>query len=81
MTKEILEKTAVEIHEMIKNKEISAVEVLDEFYNRIDSVEDKVCAFNSYTKEQAYATAKLVDEKVKNGEKLPILAGGRFRRR
>ncbi|MBO5948745.1 Asp-tRNA(Asn)/Glu-tRNA(Gln) amidotransferase subunit GatA [bacterium] len=60
---------------MIKNKEITAVEVLDEFYKRIDEVEDKIGAFNSYTREQAYETAKKVDEKVKNGENLPLLAG------
>ena len=75
MTKEILEKTASQIHEMIKNKEITAVEVLDEFYKRIDEIEDKIGAFNSYTREQAYETAKKVDEKVKNGEELPLLAG------
>ena len=75
MTQSILEKSAAQIHEMIENKEITAIEVLDEFYKRIDEVEDKVCAFNSFTKEQAYETAKKVDEKVKNGEKLPSLAG------
>lgn len=75
MTKEILQKSASQIHEMIKNKEITAVEVLDEFYKRIDEVEDKIGAFNSYTREQAYETAKKVDEKVKNGENLPLLAG------
>ena len=75
MTQQILEKSASQIHEMIENKEITAVEVLDEFYKRIDEVEDKVCAFNSFTKEQAYETARKVDEKVKKGEKLPSLAG------
>lgn len=75
MTQEILKKSAAQIHEMIKNKEVTAVEVLDEFYKRIDEVEDKIGAFNSYTREQAYATAKKVDEKVKNGEELPLLAG------
>ena len=49
---------------MIKNKEITAVEVLDEFYKRIDNVEEKIGAFNSYTREQAYETAKKVDEKI-----------------
>ena len=75
MSQSILEKSASQIHEMIENKEITAVEVLDEFYKRIENVEDKVCAFNSFTKEQAYETARKVDEKVKNGEKLPSLAG------
>ena len=68
VTQEILKKSASQIHEMIKNEEITAVEVLDEFYKRIDEVEDKIGAFNSYTREQAYETAKKVDEKVKNGE-------------
>ena len=40
-------KTASEIAEMIKNKEVTSEEVTKEFLQRIDSLEDKVGAFSS----------------------------------
>ncbi|HIT55086.1 TPA: Asp-tRNA(Asn)/Glu-tRNA(Gln) amidotransferase subunit GatA [Candidatus Galligastranaerophilus intestinigallinarum] len=72
---ELLKKTAVEIRKMLINKEVSAVELVEDTYKRIDSVEEKICAFNSLTKEEAIETAKKVDEKIKNNEELPTLAG------
>ena len=41
----------------------------------LSEVEDKVKSFNSLTKETALETAKKVDEKIANGEELPLLAG------
>ena len=73
--KEILKKSAAEQFEAIKNKEVKAVELLDATYERIDEVESKVESFNCLTKDIAYETAKKVDEKVANGEELPLLAG------
>lgn len=72
---ELLKKTAVEIRKMLINKEVSAVELVEDTYRRIDSVEEKIGAFNSLTKESAIETAKKVDEKIKNNEELPTLAG------
>lgn len=72
---ELLKKTAVEIRKMLINKEVSAVELVENTYKRIDSVEEKIGAFNSLTKEEAIETAKKVDEKIKNNEELPTLAG------
>lgn len=72
---ELLKKTAVEIRKMLINKEVSAVELVEDTYKRIDSVEEKIGAFNSLTKEEAIETAKKVDEKIKNNEELPALAG------
>ena len=57
------------------NKEISAKELLDETYKRIEQVEPKVQSYNCLTKELAYETAKKVDEKISKGEQLPTLAG------
>ena len=71
--KEILKKSAAEQFEAIKNKEVKAVELLDATYERIDEVESKVESFNCLTKDIAYETAKKVDEKVANGEELPLL--------
>ena len=72
---ELLKKTAVEIRKALINKEVSAVELTEAVYKRIDEVEDKIGAFNSLTKESALLTAKKVDEKIQNNEELPLLAG------
>ncbi len=71
----IIEKTAKEQTQALLNKEISAKELLDETYKRIEQVEPKVQSYNCLTKELAYETAKKVDEKISKGEQLPTLAG------
>ena len=72
---ELLKKSASEQRKALLNKEISAVELVNATYERIDEVEDKVKAFNSLTKDTALETAKQVDEKIAKGEELPLLAG------
>lgn len=72
---ELLKKTAVEIRKALLNKEVSAVEMVEATYKRIDEVEDKIGAFNSLTKEYALETAKEVDKRIASGEELPKMAG------
>lgn len=72
---ELLRKTATEQSLALKNKEISAVELANAAFERIDELEDKLGCFNSLTKETALETAKKVDEKIARGEELPLLAG------
>lgn len=72
---ELLKKSAVEQSKALKNKEISAVELTNAAFERIDAVESKLGAFNSLTKETALETAKKVDDKIAKGEELPLLAG------
>lgn len=72
---EILKKTAVEQRKALLNKEISAVELTNATFKRIEEVEPKVEAFNCLTKDFAIETAKKVDEKISKGEELPLLAG------
>src|SRR5574344_1905061 len=72
---ELLKKSAAEQSKALKNKEISAVELTQAAFDRINSVDEKLGAFNSLTKETAIETAKKVDEKVAKGEGLPLLAG------
>ena len=72
---ELLRKTATEQSLALKNKEISAVELANAAFERIDELEDKLGCFNSLTKETALETAKKVDEKIAKGEELPLLAG------
>lgn len=73
--KEILKKSASEQRKALLNKDISAVELTQASFDRIDEVESKVEAFNCLTKSTAIATAKKVDEKIAKGEELPLLAG------
>ncbi|MBE7704080.1 MAG: Asp-tRNA(Asn)/Glu-tRNA(Gln) amidotransferase subunit GatA [Cyanobacteria bacterium SIG28] len=72
---DLLKKSAIEQHNAIKNKEISAVELTEAALKRIDEVDEKLGSFNSLTRETAIETAKKVDEKIAKGEELPLLAG------
>ena len=54
-------KTASEIAEMIKNKEVTSEEVTREFLQRIDSLEDKIGAFSSVLHEKSLESAKKYD--------------------
>ena len=72
---ELLKKSAAEQSKALKNKEISAVELTNAAFERIEEVDGKLGAFNSLTKEIALATAKKADEKIAKGEELPLLAG------
>lgn len=72
---ELLKKSAVAQSKAIRNKEVSAVELVNAAFERINSVEGKIGAFNSLTKEIALETAKKTDEKIAKGEELPLLAG------
>lgn len=73
--KEILKKSAAQQRKALLNKEISAVELTQAAFDRIDEIENKIEAFNCLTKKIAIETAKKVDEKIAKGEDLPLLAG------
>jgi len=68
-------KTATELRKALLSKEISAKEILDESYKRIEQVDEKLNGFISLTKDLAYKTAKQVDEKLSINADLPPLAG------
>ena len=72
---DLLKKSAMEQSTAIKNKEVSAVELTKASLARINSIDDKLGAFNSLTEDIAVETAKKVDEMVAKGEELPLLAG------
>lgn len=72
---ELLRKSAAEQSKALKNKEISAVELTTAAFERIDELDEKLGTFNSLTKETALETARKVDEKIAQGEELPLLAG------
>lgn len=72
---ELLKKTAVEQRKALLNKEVSALELVEETFKQIENLDDKIGAYNSLTKEYAIETAKKVDEKIAKNEELPLMAG------
>jgi aspartyl-tRNA(Asn)/glutamyl-tRNA(Gln) amidotransferase subunit A len=67
--------TAHEAISLIKKKRITAYEVMQDIFNQIDKVDNLIKAFLVINREEALKQAKEIDKKVKNGEKLPPLAG------
>lgn len=73
--KELITKSSSEQRKALLNKEVSAVELTNAVYEQVEAVDEKIGAYNSLTKEMALETAGKVDEKIKNNEELPPLAG------
>ncbi|MEG2053519.1 MAG: amidase, partial [Oscillospiraceae bacterium] len=71
----IYELSAVQMAEKLRKKEISALEIATQTFERIEKTEPQIDAFLTVTKETALNTAKIVDEKIASGEKLSSLAG------
>ncbi|KUK32400.1 MAG: Glutamyl-tRNA(Gln) amidotransferase subunit A, partial [Thermoanaerobacterales bacterium 50_218] len=67
--------TAHQLAGMLQKREISAEELAAAVLKRIRQVEEKVQAYITITEEEAVATARCVDEKRQQGEKLGPLAG------
>ncbi|WP_324282543.1 Asp-tRNA(Asn)/Glu-tRNA(Gln) amidotransferase subunit GatA [Cyanobacterium aponinum UTEX 3221] len=63
------------LHQQIKNKERSAVEITQEYLQRIGELEPKLKSFLCVTSDLALETAKQVDKKVASGEEIGVLAG------
>lgn len=68
-------KSAAELSDLLRKKEITACEILDDIFAHIEAVEPQIDAFLSVTAETAYAKAHAVDEKLARGEAVGILAG------
>jgi aspartyl-tRNA(Asn)/glutamyl-tRNA(Gln) amidotransferase subunit A len=67
--------TAHELHYLLIKKEISAEELNKAVFDRIESVEDKIGAFITRTRENAIERAQEVDLQIRSGEKISPLAG------
>ena len=70
-----ISKSAAEMANALASKEISAVDLANEHFDRIESVDTDVHAFLYLDKEGALEQAKNVDAKRAAGEKLSPLAG------
>jgi len=72
---ELYQLTAHQLHEKLVNKEVTAREITESIYNRIEAVEQDVKAYITLTKEDALKQADKVDQKIANGEEIGLLAG------
>ncbi|NJL01868.1 MAG: Asp-tRNA(Asn)/Glu-tRNA(Gln) amidotransferase subunit GatA [Spirulinaceae cyanobacterium RM2_2_10] len=64
-----------ELHRQLVAKERSAIEITQEFLDRIQALEPQVRSFLHITADQAIATAKQVDAQIAAGEPIGMLAG------
>lgn len=71
----LYEMSAAKLSKMIKSKEISALELTNTIFSRINSVEPKIQSYVTLCEEYAIKTAKFVDEKISKGEQISSLAG------
>lgn len=71
----LYERSAQELHDALRAREVSAREIIESTYSRINAVENRVGAFVTLTHEDALKKADLVDAALERGEQLPPLAG------
>ena len=71
----LFEQPAHVLHDNLVNKEITSLELTKSVLARIDEVEGDVQAYLTFTREEALAQAKAVDEKIAKGEEIAFLEG------
>ena len=69
----LFEKTAHELHDMLVNKEISAVEIAKDVLSRMEVTDDKVKAYITKTADYALEQAENVDKDITAGANIPFL--------
>ena len=72
---ELYNLTISEIAKKIKEKSVSIKEVLDSVYSRIDNVDNKIGAYITLTKENAYKKAEMLQKRLDDGEDIGVLGG------
>jgi aspartyl-tRNA(Asn)/glutamyl-tRNA(Gln) amidotransferase subunit A len=72
---QLYELTAHELHEKLKVREITAVELTQSIYDRIDAVEEQTKGYITLTKEIALGQAETADAGFQRGDEMPPLAG------
>ena len=72
---ELFERNAYELSDMLKNKEISSVELTQSVFSRIKAVDDKVNAYVTLNEKEALKKAQEIDRKRADGEQLSDIAG------
>lgn len=64
-----------ELHEKLINKEISSVDLTQQYFDAIEKKDQEINAYLTLTKDLAMEQAKKVDEKIGRGEEIGMLEG------
>ena len=72
---QLYELTAHELHEKLKARETTAVELTQSIYDRIDAVEEQTKGYITLTKALALEGAEAADAGFQRGDEMPPLAG------
>lgn len=70
--------TISQIHNGLKNKDFSATQLVEAYFENIEKKDKDIFAYLCLTKELAMAQAKEVDDLILNKQELPLLAGVPF---
>ena len=65
--------TIMQARELLQSKKLSAVELTQVIFDRIDSVEEKVKAFAHLMRDKAMQQAQAADARITRGEEQPLL--------
>ena len=74
-TSPLYEKSAAELSALLQKREISALELMESAFSRIDQVEPQVGAYLALGRAEAFSAARQVDRQRAKGEPLSPLAG------
>jgi len=72
---ELYNLTIHELHNLLKKKEVSAREISESVFSRIDDVEDKVRAYVSIYADKAFEQAETSDSLIQGKADFPLLTG------
>ncbi len=64
---EVLDKSIFELHNMLKNREITSQELTNKFLEKIENLNKKINAYITICEDIAIEQSKKADEKIKNG--------------
>ena len=64
-----------ELHEKLINKEITSVQLTEQYFAAIEKSDKEIGAYLTLTKDLAMAQAKLTDEKISRGEEIDLIEG------
>ncbi|HWR37898.1 MAG TPA: Asp-tRNA(Asn)/Glu-tRNA(Gln) amidotransferase subunit GatA [Patescibacteria group bacterium] len=72
---ELYQQTLQSLHDKLLKKDVSAVEITESIFKRVDQVEAQVCSYITPNREAALAQAKAADAKIAGGGTIAPLAG------
>ena len=72
---ELCRLTIHELQERLQKREVSSLEATEDAFKRIEEVEEKVHAFITLTKEEAFEQARAADQRIAAGEQIGALDG------